>query len=204
MNEPFLSQKRHVLTKLEMARSGQGWRRLKICLPILLAKIRSRDSSHPTSGVTESKTSLVISIRSLMSIPNMAPVCWELGLRQGLNALASSSLCSLAPSFDSPSPSFAPFFFFSFLLSSSPPSYSCPPSSFSLALLSDKSLLKCFHVFQFFFLLLHLFYIRFFSWYEQYWGRDFRETLKASSKDTWLFTYLYYGCYYCFGSSFFV
>ena len=134
MNKPFLSQKRHVLTKLVMARLGQGWRRLKICLPILLAKIRSRDSSHPTSGVTESKTSLVISIRSLMSIPNMAPVCQELGLRQGLNAPASSSLRSLAPSLTFlsssfhhrlcpgvfPSLSFAPFFFFSFLPSSSP------------------------------------------------------------------------------------
>ena len=35
MNKPFLSQKHHVLIKLEMARSGQGWRRLKICLPFL-------------------------------------------------------------------------------------------------------------------------------------------------------------------------
>ena len=72
MNESFLSQKHHALIKLEMARSGQGWRRLKICLPILLANIRSRGPSHPTSDVTESKNSLVISIRSLMSIPNMA------------------------------------------------------------------------------------------------------------------------------------
>ena len=75
MKKPFHSQKHHVLIKLEMARSGQEWLRLKICLPFLLAKIRSRDSSHLNFGVTESKTSIITTTRSLMSISNMAPVC---------------------------------------------------------------------------------------------------------------------------------
>ena len=75
MKEPYPSQKHHVLIKLEMARSGQGWRRRKICLTFLSAKIRNRDSSRQTFGVTESRTPIISTNRSLMSIPNMAPVC---------------------------------------------------------------------------------------------------------------------------------
>ena len=69
MKKPYPSSKRHVLIKLEMARSGQGWRRLKIRLTLLPAKIRSRDSSRLTFGVTESRTPIISTNRSLMSIP---------------------------------------------------------------------------------------------------------------------------------------
>ena len=75
MKKPFPSQKHHVLIKLEMAQSGQGWRRLKICLTFLSAKIRSRDSSHLTFGVIEPRTPIISTTCSLMSISNMAPVC---------------------------------------------------------------------------------------------------------------------------------
>uniref|UniRef100_A0A7N2QX32 Uncharacterized protein n=1 Tax=Quercus lobata TaxID=97700 RepID=A0A7N2QX32_QUELO len=93
--EPNPSHKRHVPIKLEMARSGQGWRKLKINLILLSVKIRSRDSSRQTFGVTESRTSIISTNRSPMSIPSMAPVCWESGSRQGLSVSTSSSLPSL-------------------------------------------------------------------------------------------------------------
>ena len=200
MKKPFPSQKHHVLTKLEMARSGQGWRRLKTCLAFLSAKIRSRGSSRQTFGVTESRTPIIITNRSLTSIPNMAPVCQESGTRQGLCAFASSSLCSLvAPSASLSqssqhqihpgaftSPSFAPFSFFSSLPSSSPPSFthvlylphSSPPSSSFIS-----SIL--------FFLLLHLLLPSpsSFSKEGSYLNMsntevEIRETLKTSLKDT--------------------
>uniref|UniRef100_A0A7N2LRP7 Non-haem dioxygenase N-terminal domain-containing protein n=1 Tax=Quercus lobata TaxID=97700 RepID=A0A7N2LRP7_QUELO len=93
--EPNPSHKRHVPIKLIMARSGQGWRRLKINLTLLSVKIRSRGLSRPTFGVTESRTPTISTNRSPMSIPSMAPVCWESGSRQGLSALTSPSLPSL-------------------------------------------------------------------------------------------------------------
>ena len=129
MKEPYPSQKHHILTKLKMARSEQGWRRLKILFTLLSAKIRSRGSSRQTFSATELGSPIISTSRSLMSITNMAPACQESGLRQGLSALASSSLRSLVPPFTS--------FFFSFhhqihpgafsSSSSSPPS-SSPPS----------------------------------------------------------------------------
>ena len=75
MQKPRSSQKRHVPMKLIMARSGQGWQRLKITLILLLVKIRSRGSSRQTFGVTESRTPKIITIRLLTSVPNMAPAC---------------------------------------------------------------------------------------------------------------------------------
>ena len=144
MKEQFPSQKFHVLMKLKMARSGQGWQKLKIPLTLLSAKIRSRDSSCQTFGVTESRTPIISTNRSLMSISNMAPVCQESELTQGLSAPASSSLRSLVPPFASlsssfhrqihpsafPSSSSSPPFFLSSPPSSSPPSFpSSPPSS---------------------------------------------------------------------------
>ena len=144
MKETYPSQKLHILTKLKMARSGQGWQRLKILFTLLSAKIRSRGSSRQTFGVTELGSPIISTSRSLMSITNMAPACQESGLRQGLSAPASSSLRSLVSLFASfsssfhhhihpgalPSPSFTHFSFFSSLPSSSPPSFhSSPPSS---------------------------------------------------------------------------
>ena len=120
MKEPYPSQKYHVLMKLRMARSGQGWQRLKILLTFLSAKIRSRSSSRQTFGVTELGSPIISTSRSLMSITNMAPACQELGLMQGLSVPASSSLRSLVSSFASPSSSFPSpdpswcFFFFLF------------------------------------------------------------------------------------------
>ena len=144
MKEPYPSQKYHVRMKLKMARSGQGWQRLKILLTLLSAKIRSRGSSRQTFGATELGSPIISTNRSLMSITNMAPACQESGLTQGLSAPASSSLRLLVLSFASlsssfyhqiyfgafPSPSFSPLSFFSSPSSSSPPSfYSSPPSS---------------------------------------------------------------------------
>ena len=106
MKEPYPSSKHHVLIKLEMARSGQGWRRLKIVFTLLSAKIRSRGSSRQTFGVTELGSPIISTSRSLMSITNMTPTCQESGLRQGLSAPASSSLCSLVSPFASLSSSF--------------------------------------------------------------------------------------------------
>ena len=75
MKKAFPSQKHHVLTKLEIARSGQGWRRLKTRLAFLSAKIRNRDSSRHTFGVTKPRTHIISTTRSFMSISNMVPVC---------------------------------------------------------------------------------------------------------------------------------
>ena len=133
MKEPYPSQKYHVLMKLKMARSRQGWQRLKMLLTFLSAKIRSRGSSRQTSGATELGSPIISTSRSLMSIANMAPACQESGLMQGLNAPASSSLRSLVPPFTSLSSSFHhqihPGTFPS--SSSSPPSFSSSPPSFS-------------------------------------------------------------------------
>ena len=106
MKEPYPSQKHHILTKLKMARSGQGWRRLKILLILLSAKIRSRSSSCQTFGVTKLGSPIISTSCSLTSIANMTPACQESGLRQGLSIPASSTLPSLVPSFASPSSSF--------------------------------------------------------------------------------------------------
>ena len=75
MKEPFPSQKFHVLMKLKMARSGQGWQRLKILLTLPSAKIRSRGSSRQTFGATELGSPIISTSRSLTSIANMAPAC---------------------------------------------------------------------------------------------------------------------------------
>ena len=131
MKESYPSQKYHVLMKLKMARSGQGWRRLKILLTFLSAKIRSRSSSRQTFGATELGSPIISTSRSLMSIANMTPACQESGLTQGLSAPTSSSLRSLVPPFTSLSSSFhhqihpgtSPS------SSSSPPFSSSPPSS---------------------------------------------------------------------------
>ena len=126
MKEPYTSQKYHVLMKLKMAQSGQGWRRLKILLTFLSAKIRSRGSLCQTFGATELGSPIISTSRSLTSIANMAPACQESGLTQGQSIPASSSLPSLVPPFASLSSSFHrqihPGAFLSF--SSSPPSSS--------------------------------------------------------------------------------
>ena len=132
MKEPYPSQKYHVLMKLKMARSGQGWQRLKILLTLLSAKIRSRGSSRQTFSATELGSPIISTSRSLMSIANMAPACQESGLMQGQSVPASSSLPPLMPHFVSLSSSFHrqihPSAFPS--SSSSPPSFSSsPPSS---------------------------------------------------------------------------
>ena len=132
MKEPYLSQKHHIVMKLKMAWSGQGWWRLKILLTFLSAKIRSRGSSCRTFGATELGSPIISTSRSLMSITNMAPACQESGLTQGQSVPASSSLPSLVPHFASLSSSFHrqihPGAFPS--SSSSPPSFSSsPPSS---------------------------------------------------------------------------
>ena len=75
MKGPYPSQKCHVLLKLKMARSGQGWQRLKILLILLSAKIRSRGSLRQTFGATELGSPIISTSRSLMSIANMAPAC---------------------------------------------------------------------------------------------------------------------------------
>ena len=72
---PYPSQKYHVLMKLKMARSGQGWQRLKILLILPSAQIQSRGSSHQTSGATELGLPIISTSRSLMSIANMVPAC---------------------------------------------------------------------------------------------------------------------------------
>ena len=143
MREPYPSQKHHILTKFKMARSGQGWRRLKIPLILLSAKIRSRGSSRQTFGVIELGSPIISTSRSLTSIANMAPACQESGLTQGQNIPVSSSLPPLVPIFfflsssfhrqihpgAFPSSSSSPHFFSS-PPSSSPPSFSSsPPSS---------------------------------------------------------------------------
>ena len=130
MKGPYPSQKCHVLLKLKMARSGQGWQRLKILLILPLAKIRSRGSSRPTFGAIELGSPIINTSRSLMSIANMAPACQESGLTQGQNIPASSSLPSLVPPFASSSSSFPSldpswcfsfFLFFSYSLKRGPP-----------------------------------------------------------------------------------
>ena len=132
MKEPYPSQKYHVLMKLKMARSRQGWQRLKMLLTFLSAKIRSRGSSRQTSGATELGSPIISTSRSLMSISNMAPACQESGLTQGPSIPASSFLPSLVPPFASLSSSFHhqihPGAFPS--SSSSPPSFSSSPPSF--------------------------------------------------------------------------
>ena len=75
MKGPYPSQKCHVLQKLKMARSGQGWQRLKILLILPSAKIRSRGSSRQTFGSTELGSPIISTSRSLMSIANMALAC---------------------------------------------------------------------------------------------------------------------------------
>ena len=75
MQEPYPSQKYHVLVKLKLARSGQGWQRLKILLSLFSAKIRSRDSSRQFFGAAELGSPIINTNRSLMSIANTAPVC---------------------------------------------------------------------------------------------------------------------------------
>ena len=75
MKGPYPSQKCHVLQKLKMARSGQGWQRLKILLILPSAQIRSRGSSHQTFGATELGSPIISTSRSLMSIANMTPAC---------------------------------------------------------------------------------------------------------------------------------
>ena len=107
MKGPYPSRKRHVLSKLKMARSGQGWQRLKILLILPSAKIRSRGSSRQGFGATELGSPIINTSRSLMSIANMAPTCQESGLTQGQSIPASSSLPSLVPPFASPSSSFS-------------------------------------------------------------------------------------------------
>ena len=119
MKEPYPSQKYHVLVKLKMARSGQGWQRLKILLTLFSAKIRSRGSSRQTFGATELGSPIISTNRSLTSIVNMTPACQESGLTQGQRVPASSSLPLLVPSFASPSsslPSPDPSWCFSFFL----------------------------------------------------------------------------------------
>ena len=132
MKEPYPSQKHHVLTKLKIAWSGQGWWRLKILFTLLSAKIRSRGSLRQTFGATELGSPIISTSRSLISIANMALACQGSGLTQGLSAPASSSLRSLVPPFASLPSSFHrqihPGAFPS--SSSSPPSFSSsPPSS---------------------------------------------------------------------------
>ena len=126
MKEPYPSQKHHILMKLKMARSGQGWRRLKILLTFLSAKIRSRGSSRQTFSATKLGSSIISTSRSLMSIANMAPACQESGLTQGQHIPASSSLPPLVPLFFFLSSSFHRQIHPSAFLSSS----SSPPSSF--------------------------------------------------------------------------
>ena len=75
MKKPYPSQKYHVLVKLKMAQSRQGWQRLKILLVLLSAKIRSRGSSRQTFGATELGSPIISTSRSLTSISNMAPAC---------------------------------------------------------------------------------------------------------------------------------
>ena len=75
MKGPYPSQKYHVLMKLEMVRSGQGWQRLKILLTLLSVKIRSRGLSRQTFGAAELGSPIISTNRSLMSIANMAPTC---------------------------------------------------------------------------------------------------------------------------------
>ena len=106
MKEPYPSQKYHVLVKLKMARSGQGWQRLKIPFLLLSAKIRSRGSPHQTFGATELGSPIISTSSSLMSITNIAPACQESGLTQGQSIPASTSLPSLVPPFASLSSSF--------------------------------------------------------------------------------------------------
>ena len=133
MKESYPSQKHPILMKLKMARSGQGWWRLKILLTFLSAKIRNRGLLRQTFGSTELGSPIISTSRSLMSIVNMAPACQESGLTQGLSAPASSSLRSLVPPFASLSSSFHhqihPSAFPSF--SYFPPSFSSSPPSFS-------------------------------------------------------------------------
>ena len=130
MKEPYPSQKYHVLMKLRMARSGQGWQRLKILLTFLSAKIQSRSSSRQTFGVTELGSPIISTSRSFMSITNMTPTCQESGLMQGLSVPASSSLRSQVSSFASPSSSFPspdPSWCFSFFLFFSSSTQEGPP-----------------------------------------------------------------------------
>ena len=117
MRGPYLSQKYHVLTKLKMARSGQGWRRLKILLILLSAKIRSRGSSRQTFGATELGSPIISTSRSLMSIANMVPACQESGLAPCffLSSFTGASFCLSFFFFPPPDPSqcFSFFLFFS-------------------------------------------------------------------------------------------
>uniref|UniRef100_A0A7N2MKI3 Rhamnogalacturonate lyase n=1 Tax=Quercus lobata TaxID=97700 RepID=A0A7N2MKI3_QUELO len=75
MKRPYPSQKCYILAKLRMARSGQGWERLKILLILLSVKIRSRGSSLQNFGTAELGSPIISTSRSLMSIANMAPAC---------------------------------------------------------------------------------------------------------------------------------
>ena len=73
MKRSHPSQKRSVPPKLKMARSGQGWQRLKTPPILPLAKIRSRDSSRQTFSATELGSPIISTSRSLISMANMAP-----------------------------------------------------------------------------------------------------------------------------------
>ena len=128
MKEPHPLQKHWVLSRLRMARSGQGRQRLKTALrfhkvevipPPLLAKIRSRCWSRQIFGATAVRFLVVNTIRSIASAANMAPSCQESGLMWGLSIPASSSLRSLvsfsaspSSSFSSPGPPWCFYFFF--------------------------------------------------------------------------------------------
>ena len=130
MKRPFPSQKCYVLVKLKMARSGQGWQRLKMFLILPSAKIRNRGSSRQTFGAAKLGSPIISTSRSLMSIANMALACQESGLTQGQSSPASSSLPSLVPPFASPSSSFPSpdlSWCFSFFLFFSTPHKEGPP-----------------------------------------------------------------------------
>ena len=162
MKEPFPSRKFRVLMKLKMARSGQGWQRLKILLTLLSAKIRSRGSSRQAFGATELGSPIIRTSRSLTSIANMAPACQESGLKQGQSIPASSSLPSLVPPFASPSSSFPspdPSWCFSFFLFFSSPPKKGPPLNMGATEAEfwktwEQSLKRLLAVFLFCFLLL--------------------------------------------------
>ena len=130
MKRLYPSQKCHVLSRLKMARSGQGWQRLKIPLIPPSVKIRSRGSLRQVFGATELGSPIISTSRSIMSIANMAPTCQESGLTQGQSIPTSSSLPLLVSSFASPSSSFPSpnpswcfsfFLFFSFSTKGGPP-----------------------------------------------------------------------------------
>ena len=133
VKEPHPLQKHQVSSRLKMARSGQGRRRLKTALPFHKAgekppppsaKIRSRCWSHQIFGATAMGFLIVGTIRSPLSIANMTPACQESELMRGLGILASSSSPSLVPPFASVSSSLpslgTPWYFYFFFCLFSP------------------------------------------------------------------------------------